>query len=98
MGLYGLLWRRLPPAGGSEGDALLSSLLSPRLPPSPLNTCSFSALTLFPGWGLDPGVVPGGGELGQEEPVSGGGGAHADGVSLTCHPLQTCGAKEDKQE
>lgn len=63
---------------------------------STLNKCFFSSF--FPGGGLDPGVVPGGGWLGQEELVSGGSRAHADGLCHARHPLQTCGAKEDQQE
>lgn len=55
-------------------------------------------LLLFPGGGLDPRVVPGGGWLGQGELVSAGSRAHADGLSHARHPLQTRGAKEDQQE
>lgn len=67
-------------------------------PASLLNTCLFSGLTLFVGRGLDRRAVPGGGWLGQQELVSGGSGAHADGLYHAGHPLQTCGAKEDEQE
>lgn len=43
--------------------------------------------------------IPGGGRLGQEELMSGGGRPHADGVSRPHHPLQTCGKpQEDGQE
>lgn len=90
LGLHGLLWRRRLAAGCSEGDRRAFNVSS-----SLLNTCLFSGLTLFLGGCLDQRAFPRGGWLGQQEHVSGGGRAHADGLCHACHPLQTCGAKED---
>lgn len=61
-----------------------SAVPSPLSPPRPHS-----------GRGVRPRPVPGGGRLGPQELLSGGGRAHADGLSHSHHPLQADG---DPQE
>lgn len=47
------------------------------------------------GWSICQRFVPGGGRLGQEQLLSGGSWAHADGLSHPYHPLQACGEPQE---